>query len=87
MREVFTLLKPRLWSFRNRGLAGSLRGRKLRSFLFATIGFLFWGGIFLVFYRVLTYFQRVEGFGDILAYKLLSMALITFFSLLISAGF
>ena len=86
MREVFTLLKPRLWSFRNRGLAGSLRGRKLRSFLFATIGFLFWGGIFLVFYRVLTYFQRVEGFGDILAYKLLSMALITFFSLLIFSG-
>ena len=50
------------------------------------MGLLFWGGTFVIFYRVLTYFQRFEGFGDILAYKLLSMALITFFSLLIFSG-
>lgn len=51
-----------------------------------TIGFAFWAGAFAIFYRVLTYFQRIEGLGDILAYKLLSMALITFFSLLIFSG-
>jgi ABC-2 type transport system permease protein len=49
----------------------------------STIGFAFWAGTFAIFYRVLNYFQKIEGFGDILAYKLLSMALITFFSLLI----
>jgi len=47
------------------------------------MGLMFWVGTFIIFYRILTYFQRIEGFGDILAYKLLSMALITFFSLLI----
>ena len=35
---------------------------------------------------MLTYFQGIEGFGDILAYKLLSMSLITFFSLLLFSG-
>jgi len=47
------------------------------------ISFLFWAGIFVVFYRVLHYFQGIEGFGDILARKLLSMVLLTFFSILI----
>jgi ABC-2 type transport system permease protein len=51
--------------------------------LFAAIGLAFWIGAFIVFYRVLTYFQGVEEFGDILAKKLLSMVLLTFFSLLI----
>ena len=86
MREILTLLKPRLLSFKNRGISGNLKGRRLRFFLFGTIGLAFWGGIFSIFYRVLTYFQGLEGFGDILAYKLLSMALITFFSLLIFSG-
>ena len=54
----------------------------MRIFL-AVISFLFWAGIFAVFYRVLHYFQGVEGFGDILARKLLSMVLLTFFSILI----
>ena len=47
---------------------------------------MFWVGAFFILYRVLRHFQRMEGFGDILAYKLLSMALITFFSLLIFSG-
>jgi ABC-2 type transport system permease protein len=51
--------------------------------LLALISFLFWAGIFAVVYRVLVYFQGVEGFGDILARKLLSMVLLTFFSILI----
>ena len=86
MREILTLLKPRFLSFRNRGISGNLKGRKLRFILFSAIGLAFWGGTFSIFYRVLTYFQGLEGFGDILAYKLLSMVLITFFSLLIFSG-
>ncbi len=86
MKEILTLLTPRFLSFKNRGLSGNLKGRKLRFLFFGTIGLLFWGGTFFVFYRVLAYFQRLEELGDILAYKLLSMALITFFSLLIFSG-
>jgi len=78
-----TLLKPRFWSFKNRRRSGGLKGRRLRLILFSSMGLAFWVGTFLIFYRILTYFQRLEGFGDVLAYKLLSMALITFFSLLI----
>ena len=83
MKEILTLLKPRFWSFKNRRRSGRLKGRRLRLILFSGMGLTFWVGTFVIFYRILTYFQRVEGFGDILAYKLLSMSLITFFSLLI----
>lgn len=82
MQTVITLLKPRIWAFRHRFLGG-LEGRTWVSILLALIGLLFWAGIFAVFYRVLHYFQGVEGFGDILARKLLSMVLLTFFSILI----
>ena len=83
MREILILLKPRFLSFKNRRISKNLKGRKLRLFVLSTIGFAFWSGTFAIFYRVLKYFHEIEGFGDILAYKLLSMALITFFSLLI----
>lgn len=83
MKEVFILLKPRFWSLKNRSRSGSLKGRRLRLIAFSGMGLAIWVGIFIIFYRILTYFQRMEGFGDILAFKLLSMALITFFSLLI----
>jgi ABC-2 type transport system permease protein len=86
MKEVLTLLSPRFLSFKNRGLSGNGKGRKLRFFLFTSIGLGFWGGTFLICYRVLSYFHRLEEFGDILAYKLLSMALVIFFSLLIFSG-
>ena len=78
--EVITLLKPRFWSFKN---VGFLKKINAGFFLIAGIGLIFWGGIFAVSYRILIYFQQVEDIGDILAYKLLSMALLTFFSLLI----
>jgi ABC-2 type transport system permease protein len=82
MHTVLTLLKPRIWAFRHR-LQGRLEGRAWVRILLALISFLFWAGIFAVVYRVLVYFQSVEGFGDILARKLLSMVLLTFFSVLI----
>jgi ABC-2 type transport system permease protein len=47
------------------------------------MAFGFWVGIYVIFYRVLRYFQAVEEFGDILAYKLLSMVFLTFFGLLV----
>lgn len=51
--------------------------------LFLGIGSLFWAGIFIITYRVLTYFQSIEGVGDLLAHKLLSMVVVICLSLLI----
>ena len=51
--------------------------------MFSSVGAVFWLGTFIMFYRVLLYFQSVQDFGDILAMKLLSMVIITFFALLL----
>jgi ABC-2 type transport system permease protein len=83
MKEIVTLLSPRLLSFKNRGLSRNKNGDVLKLLIFGTIGVLFWGGIFAISLRVLFYFKSIEQLGDILAYKLLSMILVTFFSLLV----
>jgi len=85
-REVLTLLKPRLWSFKNGRTSRDVKNRRTRIFLFGMVGLAFWIGIFAIFYRVLAYFQGIPDFGDILAAKLLSMVLVTFFALLIFSG-
>lgn len=79
---IITLLKPRIWSFKHR-LQGRLGPRTWVRTLLALAGIVFWAGIFAVFYRVVVYFQSIEGFGDILAKKLLSMVLVTFFAVLV----
>ena len=83
MKDVITLLKPRFLSFKNKGIFKNDSGRGYKLTLFGFIGIFFWGGIFIVSLHVIGYFKEIEGFGDILAYKLLSMILLTFFSLLI----
>ncbi len=80
---VFTLLRPRLLSAGNGLKPGTPNNQRIRLFLFSAVGLIFWIGAFLIFYRVLTYFQSVQDFGDILALKLLSMIIITFFTLLL----
>jgi ABC-2 type transport system permease protein len=86
MSDVLTLLQPRLWAFKNGRISGRSNGRGLRLFIFGSVGLGFWTGAFLIIYRILIYFQGVEEFGNILAYKLLSMVLVTFFSLLLFSG-
>lgn len=83
MTEIVALLKPRFWSFKNGTSSKEAENRKIKGILFGLVGVIFWVGIFVIFYRVLVYFQGVEGFGDILARKLLSMVLITLFALLV----
>ncbi len=83
MKDLFALLRPRLLAFKNGSASRTAGNRRIRYLLFAAIGLAFWVGAFLIFYRVLNYFQGVEEFGDVLARKLLSMVLLTFFSLLI----
>ena len=62
MKEILALLKPRLWSFRNGSHAKDAKNSRLKGLLLGTVGLLFWAGIFVIFYRVLVYFQGVRGF-------------------------
>lgn len=83
MKMVVTLLKPRIWSFKLKRFADGRKDALLKLSVFGTIGIIFWGGIFAVSLRVLGYFKGIEELGDVLAYKLLSMVLLTFLSVLI----
>ncbi len=86
MNDIFTLLKPRIWPLANRSIRKHTRGSILKLFFFGSIGILFWLAIFVVSWRVLTYFKGIEEIGDILGYKLMSMILIVSFALLIFSG-
>ncbi len=78
--QTLHLLKPRWWPL----IHGHGDPRHLfRSGIFALMGLGFWTGIYLVSRRILDYFQKSEDIGDILAYKLLSIVLVTCFSLLV----
>jgi len=83
MKDIITLLRPRILSFRFKRVSKNNQDLSLKLLLFGTIGALFWGGIFAVSLRVLGYFKGIEELGDILAYKLLSMIFLTFLSVLI----
>jgi ABC-2 type transport system permease protein len=83
MNEIWTLIRPRILSFKNTSLFGQQRGTLVKILVFGGIGLMFWAGIFGVSLRVLTYFKGVEELGNLLALKLLSMILITLLSLLI----
>jgi ABC-2 type transport system permease protein len=83
MNEVLTLLKPRIWPLRKRGLRKANANSSARFLLLGAIGLLFWCGIFAVSWRVLIYFKGIEDIGDILGYKLLSMMLVVSFALLL----
>jgi len=83
MKTILYLLRPRLLSSMNALSRGNKKNNLVRIFMFGTIGLIFWSGIFIIFYRVLSHFQNVQDFGDILAMKLLSMTIITFFALLL----
>jgi ABC-2 type transport system permease protein len=80
MNQVTTLLTPRIRSFKNKGRSNR---HWVKTGLFAAAGGLLWAGLFAVSFRVLHYIKGIEDIGDLLAFKLLSMALLTFFSLLI----
>jgi ABC-2 type transport system permease protein len=82
MRNLYLLLSPRLLGFRN-GLARSASRARKKALIMAVVGLCFWAGMFVLSCRVLIYFQSVEVIGDLLAHHLLSMVLLTFFSLLI----
>lgn len=82
MKNLFHLLSPRFLGLRN-SLAGSTDTGRKRATIMIVVGVVFWVLMFYFSSRVLNYFRSVEVIGDIMAHHLLSMILLTFFSLLI----
>ncbi len=58
-------------------------GDGLKTAVLGLLGLGFWAFMYGVSFRVLTYFRTIEGLGDLLALRLLSMILLTFFSILV----
>ena len=83
MNDIITLLRPRYFSIKNGSRSQDRQNSRLKVLLLGTIGLAFWAGLFAVSLRVLYYFKGIEQIGDILAFKLLSMILVTSFALLI----
>jgi ABC-2 type transport system permease protein len=79
---MLLLLTPRFRSIRNR-LTRLAPGDGLKTVVLTLLGLAFWAFMFGVSYRVLAYFRTIEGLGDLLALRLLSMVLMTFFSILL----
>ena len=82
MQDLFLLISPRLRGLRNQMTRSGSQGKK-RVMIMGGLGLAFCGGMFVVSCRVLIYFQSVEMIGNLLARQLLSMVMLTFFSLLV----
>ena len=82
MEDLFRLVQPRFQGLRNQMSRSKGSGKK-RALIMGGLGAAFCTGMFVASCRVLNYFQSVEMIGDLLARQLLSMVLLTFFSLLI----
>ena len=59
-------------------------GRRIgKSMVLGTVGLVFWALLFGVIFRMLLYFRGTQGIGDLLAGKLLGIALLTFLMILL----
>ena len=81
--HMTTLLKPRWWSLVNQAGPRRSGDHRFKVLTIGLLGTVFWAGALWVSLRMLRYFSRVEQLGDLLAWKLLSMVIITIFSLLV----
>jgi len=79
---MLLLLSPRYHAVMNR-LGRLAPGDGLKTVFLGLLGFGFWAFMYGVSFRVLSYFRTIEGLGDLLALRLLSMILLTFFSILV----
>ena len=75
------LVRPKFRSKLNRARADE--SRVFKAFLLGFVGLFFWTFTFLVIFRMLLYFRGTQGIGDLLAGKLLGLAFLTFFSILL----
>jgi ABC-2 type transport system permease protein len=79
--SLLWLLRPKLRGKLNRALTD--RARVFKAVGLLLVGLLFWTFLFLTIWRMLLYFRNTQGIGDILAGKLLSLALLTFLGILL----
>jgi len=77
---VLDLYAPKWRTAGRRARDGSSAGRALTMTGF---GLLFWGAVFGLALRLLSYFRSTPGIGDLLALKVLSLALLAFFAILL----
>lgn len=78
---ILWLLRPKIRSKVNRTRTDE--GRFFKWGMMGFVGVFFWAFIFLVIYRMLLYFRGTQGIGDLLAAKLLGLALLTFLMILL----
>jgi ABC-2 type transport system permease protein len=79
---MLLLLTPRYLALRNR-LTRLAPGDGLKTAVLGLLGLGFWAFMYLISFKVLSYFRTIEGLGDLLALRLMSMVLLTFFSILV----
>jgi ABC-2 type transport system permease protein len=75
------LVRPKVRSRINR--ARTDESRVFKGLLLGFVGLFFWSFTFAVIYRMLLYFRGTQGIGDLLAGKLLGLAFVTFFMILL----
>jgi len=75
------LLRPKVKGRLNR--ARTDEGRLFKGFVLGGASLFFWALIFLIIWRMLLYFRNTQGIGDLLAGKLLGLALLTFLGILL----
>ena len=78
---VLRLLGPKVRSKLNRNKTDERR--RFKWGLLGFVGLFFWTFIFGVIFRMLLYFRGTQGIGDLLAAKLLGLALLTFLMILL----
>ncbi|MEX0856408.1 MAG: hypothetical protein WD056_02450 [Gemmatimonadota bacterium] len=78
---VGALVRPKILAKINRAMQGERRLAKFVVLGAVTVGF--WAILFTLIFRMLIYFRGAEGIGDLLAAKLLGMALLTFLMILL----
>jgi ABC-2 type transport system permease protein len=79
---MLLLLTPRYRALKNR-LTRLAPGDGLKTTVLGLLGLGFWAFMFGISFKVLSYFRTIEGLGDLLALRLMSMVLLTFFSILV----
>ena len=79
---LFHLLSPKWITARARARGGE-RGRVARFTVLGALTLGFWAGIFVLLFRLLTYFKGIQEIGPLLAGKLLGLVLVSFFSILL----
>ena len=78
---VLWLLGPKVRSKLNRSKTDE--GRRFKWGVLLFVGLFFWAFIFGIIFRMLLYFRGTQGIGDLLAAKLLGLALLTFLMILL----